>query len=317
MSRRRRGRLVDGILLLDKPAGISSNQALQRARRLFDAAKAGHTGNLDVQATGLLPVCFGEATKVCQFLLDADKRYAASFRLGERTSTGDVEGEVLESRPVAGVGRADIEREAQGFTGTIAQVPPMHSAIKRNGQPLYKLAHQGIEVERDSRTVHIHRFVVTGWASPVAAVEVDCSKGTYIRTLAEDLGERLGCGAHVSALRRTGAGPFDLADALTLPQIEALAEQGTSALDETLLPLDSALEALPRVALTEDATYYVTQGQAVLVPRAPTSGLLRLYDARERFVGVGEIIDDGRVAPRRLFRRPAAAAAPEHRGNRA
>lgn len=306
-GRRRRGRDLHGILLLDKPVGLSSNQALQRAKRLFDARKAGHTGNLDVQATGLLPVCFGEATKVSQFLLDADKRYTAAFRLGERTTTGDVEGEVVERRPVDAVDRRAFERAMAAFEGAIEQIPPMHSAIKRDGQPLYKLAHRGIEVERDSRTVHIHRFALTGWSPPLADVEVHCSKGTYIRTLAEDLGERLGCGAHVAGLRRTGAGPFDVADALTLESLQGLAEQGETALDGVLRPLDTALAALPRIALTEDAAYYVGQGQAVLVPRAPTSGLLRLYDARERFVGVGEVIEDGRVAPRRLFRAGARA----------
>ncbi len=299
---------MDGILLLDKPRGISSNDALQKAKRIFGARKAGHTGNLDVQADGLLPVCFGEATKVCRYLLDADKRYVAEFTLGARTTTGDGEGAILSTASTEGIERDAIEAALRGFVGTIEQIPPMYSAIKRNGQPLYKLARQGIEVERPKRTVHIREFTIREFSNPRLVVNVSCSKGTYIRTLAEDLGEKLACGAHVSALRRERVGAYQLADAWSIPALERVAEEGIEMLDKVLLPLDTALEFMPSIALTEDAEYYVARGQPVLVPRAPTSGLLRLYSAGEQFVGVGEILDDGRVAPRRLFHLPASGS---------
>jgi tRNA pseudouridine55 synthase len=304
--RHQRGRDVDGILLLDKPGGISSNDALQKAKRIFGARKAGHTGNLDVQADGLLPICFGEATKVCRFLLEADKRYVSEFTLGRRTTTGDREGAILATASTAGIERDTVEAVVGDFIGTIEQVPPMHSALKRNGQPLYKLARQGIEVERSKRTVHIHAFELMAFSNPRLVVDVTCSKGTYIRTLAEDLGEKLACGAHVSALRREQVGAYRLADAWSIPELERVAEHGDEALDKVLLPLDSALEFMPRLALSEDAVYYLARGQPVQVPRAPTSGLLRLYAEGEKFVGVGEILDDGRVAPRRLFRLQAS-----------
>ncbi|MCZ6895540.1 MAG: tRNA pseudouridine(55) synthase TruB [Gammaproteobacteria bacterium] len=306
--RHKHGRDVDGILLLDKPRGISSNDALQKAKRIFGARKAGHTGNLDVQADGLLPVCFGEATKVCRYLLDADKRYVSEFTLGARTTTGDGEGAILSTASTEGIERDAIEAALRGFVGTIEQIPPMYSAIKRNGQPLYKLARQGIEVERPKRTVHIREFTIREFSNPRLVVNVSCSKGTYIRTLAEDLGEKLACGAHVSALRRERVGAYQLADAWSIPALERVAEEGVEMLDKVLLPLDTALEFMPSIALTEDAVYYVARGQPVLVPRAPTSGLLRLYGAGEQFVGVGEILDDGRVAPRRLFHLPASGS---------
>lgn len=301
-ARKRRGRPVNGILLLDKPIGISSNAALQRAKRQFDAAKAGHTGNLDMLATGLLPVCFGEATKVCQFLLDADKRYRAEFTLGARTTTGDAEGEVISRRPTEGLDRAAVEAAVARFLGPIEQLPPMHSALKHQGQPLYKLAHQGIEVERQKRTVTIHAYEVVGFELPRVEVLVTCSKGTYVRTLAEDLGEMLGCGAHVSALRRERVGPYELADAWTLERLEWLAQRGQAELDRSLLPMDGALDLMPQVGLTAEMSYYLERGHPVLVPKAPTGGLLRLYDDLGRFLGVGEVLADGRVAPRRLFR---------------
>lgn len=308
--RRRRGRAVDGILLLDKPTGLSSNEALQRARRLFGAAKAGHTGSLDVLASGLLPLCFGEATKVCQFLLDADKRYRATFLLGARTTTGDAEGDVVERRSVAGLERATVERAVAAFRGPVAQVPPMHSALKRNGQPLYRLAHQGIEVPREERNVVIHAFDVLALDGARLEVEVACSKGTYIRTLAEDLGASLGCGAHVAALRRTAAGPFVLGDALSLERLAAVAGEGEEALDRHLLPADRALESLPGLELPAPAAQALRQGQAVRAPFAPAQGLLRLYDGDGVFLGVGEAVAGGRIAPRRLFHPQAGGAAP-------
>jgi tRNA pseudouridine55 synthase len=300
--RRRRGRDVNGILLLDKPVGISSNQALQRAKRLFDASKAGHTGNLDVQASGLLPVCFGEATKVCQFLLDADKHYVSEFTFGRRTTTGDAEGETLQTHPIGALAADEVRAAMRAFAGEIEQIPPMHSAIKRGGTPLYKLAHRGIDVPRESRRVRIDAFELCSFEAPRAVVDIRCSKGTYVRTLAEDLGAALGCGAYVSALRREGAGPFLLDQALDLEALAARLEAGgVAALDELLLPSDSALGALARVELSADTAFYLERGQAVRVPGAPGSGMLRLYDADGRFLGVGEVCADGRVAPRRLF----------------
>ncbi len=301
--RRRQGRDVNGILLLDKPRGLSSNEVLQRAKRTFDAMKAGHTGNLDVQASGLLPICFGEATKVCQFLLEADKRYISEFTLGQRTTTGDCEGEVTSTRPTSGLTLAAVEAAVAGFRGQISQIPPMHSALKRNGQPLYKLAHQGIEVERESRQVTIHAFDVLSFENPRLVVDVRCSKGTYIRTLAEDLGEALGCGGFVSALRREQAGPYLLSAASSFDNLDECGAAGPAALDALLLPVDSALGGMPRVELSDDAVFYFARGQAVqVVAETSRQGLLRLYDASARFIGVGEMMGDGRIAPRRLFR---------------
>lgn len=306
-ARRRHGRDVDGILLLDKPLALSSNQALQRVRRLFAARKAGHTGNLDVLASGLLPLCFGEATKVCQFLLDADKVYRAEFTLGRRTTTGDAEGEVLVVRPTTGIDRAALERAVASFRGPITQVPPMYSALKHHGQPLYRLALRGVEVERAPRQVTIHAFEVLDFAPPCLTVEVRCSKGTYIRTLAEDLGELLGCGAFVSALRRLAAGPFGLDSAATLEQLDALARSGPAALDALLLPADSALGSLPEVCLDAADAARIARGQAVELATAPPGGLLRLY-AAAGFLGVGSTQGDGRIVPRRLFAQPESAA---------
>ncbi|HKJ07921.1 MAG TPA: tRNA pseudouridine(55) synthase TruB [Gammaproteobacteria bacterium] len=302
MARRRsQGRNVQGILLLDKPAGITSNAALQTVKRLYRARKAGHTGSLDPLASGLLPICLGEATKVSGFLLDADKHYWVLCRLGEKTATGDAEGEVLERRSVEGIDAAAIEAVLDRFRGPIEQIPPMYSAVKHQGQRLYKLARQGVEVERKPRSVVIHELRMERYDAPELEIVVRCTKGTYVRTLAEDIGEALGCGAHVAQLRRLGVGPYAQNDMITLEQLQALAEQGLPALDERLLPLESALTQWPEVRLSADAAYYLLQGQPVLVPRAPTSGWVRLYGSEQGFLGMGEILDDGRVAPRRLL----------------
>jgi len=298
---RQRGRNVNGILLLDKPIGLTSNAALQEAKRIFGARKAGHTGNLDPLASGLLPLCFGEATKVSAFLLDADKAYRGICKLGVRTTTADAEGEVIDTRSVEGVDEARVEEVLTHFRGEIQQIPPMHSAVKHQGQRLYKLAHQGIEVERAPRTVHIFELTAEQLAGDELTLFVHCSKGTYIRTLAEDIGEQLGCGAHLSYLRRTLVGPFLEAGAVTLDQLRAAAEEGQEALDRLLLPVEEALAGWPAVQLTENLAYYLKQGQAVLVPQAPTSGMVRLFAAGRGFIGVGHILDDGRVAPKRLF----------------
>jgi len=303
MGRRRvRGRDVNGILLLDKPAGITSNDALQQVKRLYFAKKAGHTGSLDPLASGVLPICMGEATKVSAFLLDADKRYRVRCQLGVRTTTADAEGEVLETRPVEDYSAGQLESVLEAFRGSIEQVPPMYSALKHEGQRLYKLARQGVEVEREARTVHIYALDLKGQGADWIDIDVHCSKGTYVRTLAEDIGEKLGCGAHVSALRRTAVGPYTDEDLVTLEQLRNLKEQDMPAMDRLLLPVETALTQWPDVQLSADAAFYLQQGQAVLVPRAPTSGWVRLYAGNHNFLGMGEILDDGRVAPRRLMK---------------
>ena len=299
--RRRHGRDLTGIVLLDKPIGIGSTEVLQRVKSLFQARKAGHTGSLDRLASGLLPLCFGEATKISGFLLDADKRYRSTFRLGIVTSTGDAEGEVLERRETPALDDRNIRRVLAEFNGEIEQVPPMHSAIKYQGQRLYKLAHQGLTVERQPRRVTIHRIELLGHGDGRLDVEVDCSKGTYIRVLAEDIGERLGCGASVETLHRLGAGPFDARDMVSFAELEQRAEQGLARLDEVLLPIEAAVAHWPGVSLPDAVAYYLRRGQPVLVPHAPTEGWVRIFAAGNRFVGVGEVLDDGRVAPRRLM----------------
>ena len=303
MGRRRvRGRDVNGILLLDKPSGITSNEALQQVKRLYFAKKAGHTGSLDPLASGVLPICLGEATKVSAFLLDADKRYQVRCQLGVRTATADAEGEVLETRPVGGYSGEQLEAVLEEFRGSIEQIPPMYSALKHQGQRLYKLARQGIEVEREPRPVEIYELTVAGQGEDWLDISVHCSKGTYVRTLAEDIGNRLGCGAHVSALRRTAVGPYGDDKLVGLETLRGLKEQDTPAMDALLLPIESALSQWPDVDLSTDAAFYLQQGQAVLVPRAPTSGWVRLYEGNRSFLGMGEILDDGRVAPRRLMK---------------
>ncbi len=302
--RRHPGRAVTGILLLDKPLGITSNDALQRVKRLYRAAKAGHTGSLDPLATGLLPVCLGAATKFSAFLLDADKRYRVRVRLGVTTTTADAEGEVLEARAIDGIDEARVQSVLPAFTGLIEQLPPMYSALKQGGERLYKLARQGLEVERTPRPIHIFALDLIACELPEIELDVHCSKGTYVRTLAEDIGHALGCGAHVSQLRRTGVGPYaeHLVEFITLERVRDLADQEGAAgkLDALLLPLDSALDHWPAVRLSADAAFYLQQGQAVLVPQAPTEGLVRLYDVHKHFMGVGEIQDDGKVQPKRL-----------------
>ncbi len=303
MGRRRaKGRDVNGILLLDKPSGITSNAALQQVKRLYFARKAGHTGSLDPLASGVLPICMGEATKVSAFLLDADKRYRVRCQLGVRTATGDAEGEILASRAVDRYSRAQLESVLDGFRGSIEQIPPMYSALKHQGQRLYKLARQGVEVERKPRPVEIYALLLTGQGDDWIEIDVHCSKGTYVRTLVEDIGEQLGCGAHVSALRRTGVGPYDETGLVTITALEELKQSDLAAMDRLLLPIESALTQWPGVELSSDAAFYLQQGQPVLVPRAPTSGWVRLYERDHSFLGMGEILDDGRVAPRRLMK---------------
>lgn len=292
---------IDGILLLDKSIGLTSNGALQRVKRLFGAKKAGHTGSLDPLATGMLPICFGEATKFSQYLLESDKRYQVTVKLGIKTSTGDAEGEVIATRPVENVTAERLNTVLQQFMGMIHQIPPMFSAIKHQGRPLYELARKGIEVERALRTVQIFHLECTGLQTDTFQLDVHCSKGTYIRTLAEDIGEVLGCGAYVSALHRSSVTPYDGVKMYSFEALEELHQQhGPVALKQLLLPIESSVQALAAVKLSTSSAFYLRMGQPVMVPHLPTEGLVRLYGQDDVFMGVGEVLDDGRVGPRRL-----------------
>jgi len=287
---------VDGVLLLDKASGMTSNSALQSARRLFSAAKAGHTGTLDPLATGLLPLCFGEATKFSADLLDADKTYEAQLLFGVTTDTGDAQGAVLLERPAV-FARSDLAAALSGFRGPISQIPPMYSALKRDGKPLYQLARQGIEVEREARAVTIHELTLLDFSGDSCRLRVCCSKGTYIRTLAEDIGEVLGCGAHLTALRRVAVGALRIADAVSLDQLIELPEDQRASL---LLPPDALLQTLPEVHLDDEATLRFAHGNPVSVPDlALAPGKCRVYGAA-RLLGLGEADGLGSVKPRRL-----------------
>ena len=305
MARRKKGRQVDGLLVLDKPTGMSSNAALQQAKRLFGAAKAGHTGSLDPLATGVLPLCFGEATKFSQFLLDADKGYESTFVLGVGTDTADADGAVITRASAAHLTEDSVTQAMVMLTGAIEQVPPMYSALKVNGQPLYRRARAGEQVERAARPVEIYGFELLSFEPGEQVrlgVKVRCSKGTYIRTLAEDLGAALGVPAHVSTLRRCQSGPFALDDCVTPEQLTAVKESGTyTDLDALLQPIESCIQHLPRLSLSEAATFYIRQGQPVLVPNGPQSGMVRIADAGGLFLGVGDMRDDGKLAPKRLL----------------
>ena len=351
-SRRPRGRAIDGIIVVDKVYGASSNEVLQKVKRIFNAAKAGHTGSLDPLATGVLPICLGEATKFSQYLLDSDKSYRTTMKMGIQTTTGDREGDVVEQRPVT-VTRGDIEAILDQYRGEIAQVPSMFSALKHNGKPLYEYAREGIVIERPSRKITIYRLELLDFDGDECVLEVDCSKGTYIRTLVEDIGITLGCLGHVSELSRLKAGPYtehqmhsldalmevrdqgrntalDQPQAVEFTELAAQADDigrdnmeeaqllrlrelakirnkaGDKMIDELLLPLDSAVSDWPQVKLGESSSFYVNQGNPVQVPQAPTSGQVRIYGTAEGveglcFLGIGEIDDDGRVAPKRLI----------------
>lgn len=294
-------RRLDGILLLDKPRGLGSNAALQAAKRLYGAAKAGHAGTLDPLATGLLPLLFGEATKFSQLALDADKEYLARARLGITTTTADAEGDVLERRAVA-VGREALEPALACLRGDIEQVPPMYSALKHAGEPLYALARRGESVDRAARRVRIHELELLEFAGDAVELRIRCSKGTYIRTLVEDLGRVLGCGAHLEALRRTAAGAFRVSEALTLDQLQAATGEER---DRWLLPLERLLAGLPRVDLDGPLAARFAQGQAIR-REAPPVGRCSVYGAGGKLLGVGDAGADGELHPRRLV-----AQAPE------
>jgi len=289
-------RNISGVLLLDKPAGPSSNGALQQVKRLYQAAKAGHTGNLDPIATGLLPLCFGEATKFSRFLLVSNKSYQAQIKFGQTTTTGDAEGHVLTQQPVD-LSRAQVEAVLGDFVGGVSQIPPMYSALKYQGRALYSYARAGIEIERQPREVIIHDLRVDAFVGDELNITVSCSKGTYIRVLAEDIGRALGCGAFLKALRRTGSGSFDLEQAVTLPQLEAMDMEQRDAL---LLPPDCLLQGLDAVTLDAGSAYYLGQGQSIWRPKQAVGSTVRVYDESQRFLGIGEVTNDGKLAPKRL-----------------
>ncbi|ANS40901.1 tRNA pseudouridine(55) synthase TruB [Serratia inhibens] len=308
MSRpRRRGRDIHGVLLLDKPQGLSSNDALQKVKRLYNANRAGHTGALDPLATGMLPICLGEATKFSQFLLDSDKRYRVIARLGQRTDTSDADGQIVQERPV-NFTQAQLDAALDSFRGDIKQVPSMYSALKYQGKKLYEYARQGIEVPREARSIKVYELQFIRWEGDELELEIHCSKGTYIRTITDDLGELLGCGAHVIYLRRLQVATYPIERMVTLEQLNSLLEQAQAQdiapgelLDPLLMPMDSPVENYPEVNLLPVVAGYVKQGQPVQVAGAPASGMVRMTEGEERkFIGVGDIADDGRVAPRRL-----------------
>lgn len=294
-------RNVDGILLLDKPINMTSNHVLQVVKRLFNARKAGHTGSLDPLASGVLPICFGQATKFSQYLLEANKHYRVVGKLGITTTTGDTEGEILENKEIENISLQQIEKALLKFEGVIEQIPSMYSAIKHNGQPLYKLARQGITIDRKPRTLTIFKLELIMYEEGFLELDIVCSKGTYVRTLIEDIGKELGCGAHVVSLRRLGAGVYSEQQSISLQKLEALFIDGEQkAADELLFPVASIFSDWREVCLSEAALYYLRQGQAVIVPYAPANGDVSLLTKNGQFLGIGKILDDGKVAPVRL-----------------
>jgi len=295
-------RSINGILLLDKSVGLSSNQALQQVKRLYQAEKAGHAGSLDPLASGMLPICFGEATKFAQFLLDADKTYHVTGLLGIKTATGDREGEVISTRPVS-VTLDQLNHVLDQFRGVISQIPSMYSALKHQGQPLYKLARQGIEVPREARAVTIHHLELCDYTEHHFTLVLRCSKGTYVRTLIEDMGELLGCGAHVTSLRRLSTANYPETGMHTFEACEAaVTAEGLGEIDAWLLSMDTMLDHLPLANVSPAALFYLKRGQPIFIPHAPTEGWVQLKLSGQSLLGVGEVLDDGRIAPRRLIR---------------
>ncbi len=302
MARRRnKGRAIDGLLLLNKKSGETSNTSLQTVKRLFQAQKAGHTGSLDPLATGMLPICFGEATKFSQFLLNADKSYRVTGKLGEKTETADADGKIIATGEV-NVSKKQLLHAIDHFRGEITQIPSMYSALKYQGKPLYQYAREGIEVEREPRTVNIFELELISFESPFFVMEVECSKGTYIRNLVEDMGELLACGAHVTSLHRNWAGCFEAEEMIDLTNIQSVFEEkGIAGLDELLLPADALTMDFPAVEINQDMMHYLLQGQAMQVPQAPEDGLVRIYGPNNKFLGVGQVDDNGNIAPKRLI----------------
>lgn len=301
MARRKhKGRALNGLLLFDKPACESSNRVLQKVKRIFDAAKAGHTGTLDPLATGLLVICFGRSTKISDFLLKVDKQYRVVLKLGVTTDSADADGVILEQRDTSNITKDQILQHAASLTGSIDQIPPMYSALKHQGSRLYKLARKGIAVERAPRKVEIHSFEFIGKHDDLVTMQVHCSKGTYIRTLVEDLGELLSCGAHVVELRRTSLGPFADPKMYDLKQLEQLADQGFSLLDQTLLPTDQALLGWPAITVVDELMADMRNGRALQLPNLPANGMVRIYDSNQQFYGIGEVRENGKMAPKPL-----------------
>lgn len=296
MQFKRIKRNIHGVLLLDKPLGYSSNQALQKVKWLFQASKAGHTGTLDPLATGLLPICLGEATKFAQYVTDADKTYIANIKLGIKTTTGDAEGDIITTNPV-NVSQQQFEQACQQFIGNISQIPPMHSALKHEGKALYKYAREGLEIERKARHVTIQDITVISLDGSDAVINVRCSKGTYIRTLAEDIGSTLGCDAHLTGLRRTETAGYNIQDAMRIDQLEAMS---TELRDQLLLPVDSAINVLPKVDISTEAAYFFRQGQAIWESGQIPDGSLRIYEEGGAFIGLGVRMQDGKIGPKRL-----------------
>lgn len=290
-------RAISGILLLDKPIGLSSNNALQKAKYLLQAKKAGHTGSLDPLATGMLPICFGEGTKFSQYLLDADKTYEVTLQLGVRTTTSDAEGDVVATKPVPTFSSAQIEAALDKFRGDTEQVPSMYSALKHQGKPLYQYAREGITIERPPRPITVYQLDCLEQTETTLTLRVHCSKGTYIRTIVDDLGEVLGCGAHVTALRRSAVGQYAGEHMVTLDALEAMSLPERDAL---LLDISTSLTNMPEILLTAEMTGYMRHGQAVFVSGAPTSGLVKLVAVDGTFLGVGKIAADGKIQPSRL-----------------
>ncbi len=308
MAKRRKGRPVNGILLLDKPLEISSNSALQKVKRIYFAQKAGHTGALDPLATGMLPICLGEGTKFSQFLLDTDKTYQVTAKLGIRTTTSDADGDIV-SEKVVDVSQEQLEAAVSSFRGDTKQVPSMYSALKYQGQPLYKYAREGIEVPREARDITVFRLDILRFDHDEVDMEIHVSKGTYIRTIVDDLGELLGCGAHVSMLRRVSVGTYPRDKMVTIEQLESLLEKAKDDdvspslyLDPLLVPMNTALEGMPKVTVDEHSVIYLRHGNPVQASNAPTEGFVQVYvDQTNEFLGVGQIDDDGLVAPKRII----------------
>ncbi|MBL4822393.1 MAG: tRNA pseudouridine(55) synthase TruB [Colwellia sp.] len=312
MAKRRKGRAINGVLLLDKPHGLSSNHALQTVKRIYFAQKAGHTGALDPLATGMLPICLGEGTKFSQFLLETDKTYQVTAKLGIRTTTSDAGGEVVSEKEV-NVSDEQLAQALDSFRGTTQQVPSMYSALKYQGKPLYKYAREGIEVPRESRDITVFSLELLRYEHNEVELNIHVSKGTYIRTIVDDLGELLGCGAHVSDLRRLAVGSYPIDKMVTLPQLEALLEQANAEditpselLDPLLLPMQSAVTGMPAVYVDDMSAHFLRHGNPVQAYKAPAEGCIQVYigededDENAEFIGVGFINDDGQVAPKRI-----------------
>ena len=299
--RNKKGRDITGIIVIDKPTGRSSNHVLQQVKRLFDAKKAGHTGSLDPLATGVLPICLGEATKVSSYLLDADKRYQVRCQLGVTTDSGDSDGNVVSEQAIPSLTKNNLLDIIPQFLGEQQQVPPMYSALKYQGQPLYKLARKGIEVERKARTVTIYDIQLLELTGDSFVLDVTCSKGTYIRTLVEDISHALNTGGHVTMLRRVAAAGYDLEQAITIEQLEQFAEQGQEILDLQLLPTEEALSDWPSIAIDDEMVVALRHGQCIHVEQTYQQPQVRLFDTDKQFLGLGEMSENGDIAPKRVF----------------